>query len=243
MALPKLDAPTYETKLISTGKRVRFRPFLVKEQKLFLMAAESNDPKEIVTTIKQVLRNCILDDLDIETLPTFDLENIFIQMRARSVGEIVNLKYTCNNLVKNETGEEKPCGGLVKYDLNLLEIEPTTNGEHSNKVQLTDKLGVVMKYPNFDILGKINIENESDLVKIIAGCIDYIYDDQEMYYAKDYTEKELNEFIDGMQQADLYKIQKFFETMPRINKKFNFKCPKCNYSEDVTIEGVQNFFG
>lgn len=241
--LPKINAPVYETKLISSNKKVKFRPFLVKEQKLFLMASESEDPKEIVTTIKQVLNNCVLDELDIDTLPTFDLENLFLQMRARSIGEIVNLKYTCNNLIKDDTGEEKPCGGLFKYDLNLLEVQPTSNSEHNNKIELTDKLGVVMKYPNFEILSKIDIQKESDLIKIIAACIDYIYDDEQIYYAKDHTEKELNDFIDDMQQNDLYKIQKFFETMPKINKKINFKCPKCNYKEEILVEGIQNFFG
>ena len=119
MGLPKLDTPIYETTLISTGKKIKFRPFLVKEQKLFLMASQSEEAKEVVNTIKQVLSNCILDDIDINSLPTFDLEHLFVQLRAKSVGEVVNLRYSCNNNVEDKDGGTKVCGGTVKIDLNL----------------------------------------------------------------------------------------------------------------------------
>lgn len=244
MALPKIATPIYETNLISTGKSVRYRPFLVKEQKLFLMAAQSDDAKEVINTIKQVLNNCILsEDIKVNTLPVFDLEHLFLQIRARSVGEVVNLKYTCNNDVPNEEGGTKKCGGSVKIDLNLLEIEPTKNASHSNKIELTDKMGIVMKYPNFDMVQKLNIQNESDLLDIVIACVDYIYDEDQVYYAKDTPKKELEEFIESLQQSDMEKIQFFFQTMPKLSKRFEFKCGKCGYSEDVNIEGVQNFFG
>jgi hypothetical protein len=150
MALPKIDVPVYETKLISSGKTIKYRPFLVKEQKLFLMAAQAADEKETIDVVKQVLNNCIITDIDVDDLPTFDLEYLFMQLRARSVGEVVNLKYNCNNKVTDTDGESKPCGGLVKFDMNLLEVEPTRSEEHSNKIVISDKLGVVMKYPNFE---------------------------------------------------------------------------------------------
>jgi hypothetical protein len=243
MALPKLDVPVYEANLISTGKSVRFRPFLVKEQKLFLMAAQSDDVKDVTGAIKQVLKNCVLDEkVDIDKLPTFDLENLFLNLRARSVGEITNLRYTCNNVVQDEEGKDKSCGGLVKVDVNLLEIAPTKNSNHTDKIALSDKLGVCMKYPNFDMIEKLNKRNDIDILNLIVSCIDYVYDDDKIYYAKDVGEKELIDFIESLQQADLEKIQKFFETMPKLTKDFDFKCPKCNYSEKVTIEGVQNFF-
>lgn len=244
MALPKIATPIYETKLISTGKSVSYRPFLVKEQKLFLMASQSDDAKEVVNTIKQVLNNCILsEDVKVNTLPVFDLEHLFLQIRARSVGEIVNLKYTCNNDILDEQGESKKCGGVVKLDLNLLEIQPTKDAAHSNKIELTDKLGIVMKYPNFDMIQKLNIQNEADLLNVVIGCIDYIYDEEQMYYAKDTSKKELEEFIENLQQSDMEKIQKFFQTMPKLSKNFDFKCPKCGYSENMNVEGIQNFFG
>lgn len=243
MALPKIDTPVYETKLISTGKKVRFRPFLVKEQKLFLMASQSDDAQEVVNTIKQVLRNCILDDVDIDMLPMFDLEHVFLQLRARSVGEVVNLKYNCNNDVpdKEGTGTTK-CTGVVKVDINLLEIEPVKGEGHSNKIELTDKMGIVMKYPSFSVLEKVKIDNEADLFQLVIACIDFIYDEDQLYYAKDTTIEELTEFVENMQQADVAKIQNFFASMPKLEKKFDFVCPKCGYKENISIEGIQNFF-
>ena len=239
--LPKIDVPIYETTLISTGKTIKFRPFLVKEQKLFMMAAQSDNSKDVIDAIRQVLTNCILDtEVDVNTLPSFDLEYLFMHLRARSVGEVVNLRYVCNNKVKDEKGEEKDCGGLVKIDINLTEIEPTKNPEHSNKVELSKNLGIVMKYPNFNIVNNLNIKSEVDMLNV---SIDYIYDKDNIYYAKDTDKKELMNFIENMQQTDLAKIQKFFETMPKIIKKFDFKCPKCSYKEEMDIEGIQSFFG
>jgi hypothetical protein len=244
MALPKIDTPTYETKLISTGKTVKYRPFLVKEQKLFLMASQSEDAKEVVNTIKQVLNNCILTNaVKVDELPVFDLEHLFLQIRARSVGEVVNLRYTCNNDVLDENKETKKCGGLVKVDLNLLEITPTKTPNHSNKIELSPKLGIVMKYPNFDIVQKLNIQSEADLLDLVISCIDYIYDEEQLYYANKTSKEELEEFIENLQQSDLEKIQTFFQTMPKLSKKFDFKCPKCGYSEEINVEGIQNFFG
>ncbi len=242
--LPKIDVPVYETTLISTGKPVRFRPFLVKEQKIFLMASQSDDAKEVVNAIKQVISNCIVDDIDIDQLPTFDLENLFMQLRARSVGEKIELNYVCNNpQVLAGTDETKPCGGKIKLFLDLLDIKPTINPEHNKKIEITPKLGIVMKYPNFEILNSLNIESQADLLKIIIACIDYIYDEEQMYYAKDFSEKELMEFVENMQQTDVLKIQKFFETMPKIAKELDFHCTKCGYRENLMIEGLQNFFG
>lgn len=240
--LPKIDVPVYETTLISTGKPIKFRPFLVKEQKIFLMASQSDDAKEVVNAIKQVISNCIVDDIDIDQLPTFDLENLFLQLRARSVGDKIELNYVCNNPQVSGPGETKPCGGKIKLFLDLLDIKPTTNPEHNKKIEITPKLGIVMKYPNFEILNSLNIESQADLLKIIVACIDYIYDEEQMYYAKDFSEKELMEFVENMQQTDVLKIQKFFETMPKIAKDLDFHCAKCGYKENILIEGIQNFF-
>jgi hypothetical protein len=245
MALPKIDVPVYETKLISSGKTIKYRPFLVKEQKLFLMAAQAADEKETIDVVKQVLNNCIITDIDVDDLPTFDLEYLFMQLRARSVGEVVELRYNCNNKVTDTDGESKPCGGLVKFDLNLLEIEPTRSEEHSNKIVLSDKLGIVMKYPTLKMIGDTKaLQDESieSIMNIIIKCIDYIYDADQMYYAKDSTQEELMEFVESMQQDDLEKIQKFFTTMPKISKPLDFKCGKCGYEEKIAVEGIQNFF-
>jgi hypothetical protein len=245
MALPKIDVPTYETKLISNGKTVRYRPFLVKEQKLFLMAAQSTDEKETVDVVKQVLNNCILSDIDVDDLPTFDLEHLFMQLRARSVGEVVNLKYNCNNTVKDDNGEDKTCGGLVKFDLNILDIKPTIDGKHSSKIEISNKLGIMMKYPTLSLIkdaGNLINEDIDTVLNIIVNCIDYIYDAEQMYYAKDTTKEELLEFIENLQQEDMEKIQLFFNTMPKIAKELDFKCKKCGYEETITVQGIQNFF-
>lgn len=241
MALPKIDTPVYETKLLSTGKKVKYRPFLVKEQKLLLMAYESNDTKETINIVKQILNNCLISKVDIEELPSFDIENLFLQLRARSVGETISLKYNCNNIV----AEDKKCNGVVQFDLNLLELEPTKDAKHSNKIEITNKLGIVMKYPNFNTINGDDATKDNEVektIELITKCVDYIYDNEQLYYAKDTTKEELVEFIENLQQDDLEKIQNFFSTMPKIKKELNFKCPKCNYEEKINVEGLQNFF-
>lgn len=241
--LPKIDVPIYELSLLSSGKKIRFRPFLVKEQKLLLMATQSEDPKDTLNIVKQISKNCIIDSIDIETLPVFDLEYIFLNLRARSVNEVVNLQYKCNNKVKNEKNEEEVCGSLEKFNINLLEIFPEKNSDHNKKIMLTDNLGIMMKYPTFEMVANITGQNESEvLMELLINSIDYIFDKDKIYYAKDVTKDELIEFIENLQQKDLEKIQQFFETTPKIKRNLEFKCRKCGYEEDIIVEGLQNFF-
>lgn len=245
MALPKIDVPIYDVKLISTGKKVRFRPFTVKEEKLFLMASESEDSSATINTIKQVLNNCIVDEIDIESLPLFDIEFLFVNLRARSISEVVNLKYRCNNMVKSEDDTEKKCNNLVEVDLNVLDIKPEAGANHTNKIEITDKLGIVMKYPKMDAI-VISTENKDDfdiVIDLILDCIDYIYDADNVYYAKDTTREELMDFLDSLQSKDLDKIKEFFETMPKMKKEIDFSCKKCGYHEKIELEGIQSFFG
>lgn len=242
--LPKLDVPIYELKLISTGKTIRFRPFLVKEQKLLLMASESTELKDILNVVKQVIKNCILTEgIDVDNLPIFDLEYLFLSLRARSVGEIVELKYKCNNKIKDEKGEETSCSGLESFQVNLLEIEPKKIDGHDKKIMLTDKMGIVMKYPTFEMLEMMETKSAGDMIlEMVMDCIDFIFDDDQVYYAKDTPKDELIEFIESMQQKDLDKIQNFFDTAPKLKKNLNFKCAKCGYKEDIVVEGLQSFF-
>lgn len=238
--LPKIDVPIYDLKLLSTDKKIRFRPFTVKEEKLFLMASESQDAESVLNTIKQVVNNCILSDVNVDSLPVFDLEYLFLNLRARSISEVVTLKYKCNNVIE----EDKKCNNVVQFDLNLLDIKPVKEKEHTNKIEITDKLGIVMKYPNFEMIEKYkDAKDASVIVNMIIDCIDYIYDEENMYYSKDTSKEELEEFVDSLQTKELEKLKLFFETMPKVKKKLQFKCNKCNHEEDLDVEGIQSFFG
>jgi hypothetical protein len=242
--LPKIDVPVFSINLISTGKEVKFRPFTVKEEKLFLMANESADLKTVVDTTKQVLNNCIISDIDVDKLPVFDIEYLFLNIRARSVSEIINLNYKCNNDIKNEEGDDThKCNHTVRIDVNILDIKPKNDVKQDTKIQITDKVGMVMKYPNFDTVQKYGNGNQADIImKLTADCIEYIYDDDQIYYAKDTPEEELIDFIEGMQSKDLEKIKNFFDNMPKISKELDFKCDKCHYEEKITVEGLESFF-
>ncbi len=241
--LPKISVPIYEVKLISTGKTVKFRPFLVKEQKLFLMAAESDSVEETVNVIRQVLRNCIITEIDVDALPVFDLEYLFMNLRARSVSEVVNLKYLCNNNVKNESGEEKPCNTINEISFNVLEIKPEISPEHTTKFQINEKIGIIMKYPTFELMQKVNGKSENEMImELIYSSIESVYDEDNVYYMKDNTKEEIVDFVDNLQQKDLDKIRVFFETMPKIKKNIDYKCKKCGYNENLTLEGIQSFF-
>ena len=241
--LPKIDTPIYEVKLISTGKTVQFRPFLVKEQKLFLMNTENDDVEATIKVIRQVLKNCVLNDINIDDLPVFDLEYLFMHLRARSVSEVVNLKYRCNNVVKDEKGEDKDCGTINEISFNVLEIQPTITKSHTNKFQLTDKIGIVMKYPTFELMQKASGKEDNEIIMdLIYASIEQVYDEDTVYHMKDNTRDEIIEFVDNLQQKDLENIRKFFDTMPKLQKKVDYSCKKCNYQENITLEGVQSFF-
>lgn len=241
--LPKIETPVYEVKLISNGKTVQFRPFLVKEQKLFLMNTENDDVDATVKVIRQILKNCVLSDIDIDALPVFDLEYLFMHLRARSVSESVNLKYRCNNDIKSESGEEKKCGTINEIAFNVLEIQPTLVEGHTKKFKLNDKIGIVMKYPTFETMQKAMGKTENDVIMdLIYDSIDQVYDDENVYHMKDSTREEIIEFVDNLQQKDLENIRVFFETMPKMKKDIHYKCKKCGYEENITLEGVQSFF-
>ncbi len=245
MSLPKIDVPVYSTKLISTGKTVKYRAFTVKEEKLFLMANESEDVDTVIDSIKQVLNNCIMTKgIDVEELPLFDIEYLFLKLRAVSVGEVVNLRYKCNNILpKLDDEEEKKCNHIVEIDLNLNEITPESV-KIDKTIQITDTMGISMKYPTFDLLKEFDADQEVDsIIKMTVKCIDFIYDKDSVYYAKDAKEEELIDFVESMQTKDLEKLKDFFSSMPKLKKQLDFNCVKCGYQEKIELEGIQNFFG
>ena len=245
MALPKIDVPMFELELPSNGKKVRFRPFTVKEEKLFLMAAQSEEPDNIINTIIQVLNNCILDDFDVQKASLFDIEFLFLNLRARSIGEVVELSYKCNNEVLSESGDMKQCGNIVNIDVNLLEIAPDKDNQSDKKIELSGQLGMMMKYPTLNVLNmekQNNLDDIDVIIEMIIDCIEYIYDADSIYYAKDSTKEELMEFLDSLQSKELDKIKSFFDTLPKLEKKIDFDCKKCGHKELITLEGIQNFF-
>ena len=242
--LPKIDVPIYDLVLPLSKKKIKYRPFLVKEEKILMMAMESEDEDSVMNAIKQIANNCSLEDIVVEDLAMADLEYYFLHLRARSVGEVAELQYKCNNKVKDDAGEEKNCNHLVKFGVNIFEIEPKINPEHTNKIELSADLGVVMRYPSLKIVGDIEESSDTEKVlKILIRCIDYIYDKDNIYYRKDIDDAELTDFVDSMSREQFLKIQKFFDTMPKLTKEIEFKCGKCGYTEKIEVEGIQNFFG
>ena len=241
--LPKIDTPIYEVKLISTGKVVQFRPFLVKEQKLFLMNTENDDVEATIKVIRQVLKNCVLNDIDVDALPVFDLEYLFMHLRARSVSEVVNLKYRCNNIVKDDKDEDKDCGTINEVSFNVLEIKPTITEGHTKKFQLTDKVGIIMRYPTFELMQKSAGRDDADVIMdLIYASIEQVYDEDTVYHMKDSTRDEIIEFVDNLQQKDLENIRIFFDTMPKMTHTINYNCPVCDKAHKIVLEGMESFF-
>lgn len=246
MALPKLEVPSYELELPLSKKKVKYRPFLVKEQKILLMAMESGDAKSMQSSILDVLNTCILTpDFDIFGTPIIDVEYMFLNLRAKSVGEIVESKYRCNNEVTKEDGTTKECGNTMETKINLTEISPIQDKEVNPEIKLSDKIIVKMKYPDFSIMtDSIDMNNITDVTfKLIANCIEHIFDGEQFYYSKETSEEELLEFIENLSQEQFEKMEDFFNNMPRLTKKVEMKCGKCGFDHTFEVEGLESFFG
>lgn len=240
MPLPKIDTPIYDLTLPLSNKKIRFRPFIVKEQKNLFMALESNDDESIQENIKQVLRNCTLTDgVEIDDLPVVDIEYYFINLRAKSVGEIVENKYRCENVV-----EEKKCNNIMDISLNLTDIKVEGVVEGNDVIQLTDKISIKLKYPKFSILKSIrNMDKMTEIaMRMVAESIEYIYDGEQFYYANEVSIEELVEFVESLNQKQFQQIEKFFQDMPKLEKKIKMTCRKCGFKHSLDIEGLENFF-
>ena len=237
MALPTMDLPTYELEVPSTKKKIKFRPFLVKEEKVLLLALESEDDKNIRSAVHNLLKGCISSRIKIDKLATFDLEYIFLNIRAVSVGEVVDINVTCQDDEKTQ----------VKYQLNLTDVNVTFPEGHSNKIMLTDDLGVIMRYPSFNRFVENQFAqkevNEDTVIEIIAESIDQIFQGEEVYDESTTTPKEFIEFVESLTNTQLEKLQTFFETSPRLEHKFKVKNPNTDVESDYTISGLASFFG
>ena len=238
MPLPKISTPTYELELPSTEQSIKYRPFLVKEEKLLVIALESEDTKQITNAIKTVIKNCILTkDIKVENLPTFDIEFLFLNIRGKSVGEQVDVNIICPD--DNETN--------VSVSIDLDDIKVQKNEEHTNKIKVDPKIMMEMKYPsleqfiknNFDFNNQNAMDQSFDL---IASCIDKIYTEDEVWSTSDVTKKEVTEFLESMNSSQFKDIEKFFETMPKLSHTLKVKNPKTEVESEVVLEGLASFF-
>jgi len=236
MALPRLNTPTYELEVPSTDEKIKYRPFLVKEEKILLMAMESKDNAQIINAVKDIVSSCTFEKLNVATMPMFDMEYIFLNIRAKSVGEISKLKILCP--------DDKKTYASVELDLTKVEVQ--VGDDHTNKIELTDDMGMIMTYPTIDSFLESGIEtvNANNMLDIIGSCVLQIYEQkgEKVYQAKDQTKKELTEFIESMNSGQFKKLQSFFDTMPKLTHTIQVKNPKTKKTSDVTLSGLNDFF-
>jgi len=236
MGLPLQNTPLYSLNIPSTGKEIKYRPFLVKDEKALMIAQQSEDLDVMVSTLKSVIQSCVTDKVEVNNLAIFDLEYMFSQIRAKSVGEYSDLVFTCGHC-NNEKNKY-----TLRLDISKLQV--TKNPDHTNKIPLFDNVGVIMKYPNLDILKKIDkgFDDADNVIDIIIDCIDTIYTDTELFHAKEQTKQELKEFVENLTKEQFDKLESFFATMPKLQHLVEFDCPACGGHNKSMVEGVQNFF-
>lgn len=231
MALPQLNTAKYTTTIPSLDKEVTFRPYLVKEEKILMIAMESQDNKQIIRAIKDVIKACVFDDINVEKLAMFDIEAIFLALRSKSVGEKVDVRLKCSK-----------CEQLTDVNIDLDEITLPT-GSIDPIIKLTDDVGVTMRYPSInDVEGMDQQGGVEEMMKIISVCIENIFDADNVYSSGSFSDKELNDFIDGLNSSQFQKISKFFEDLPAITHNVKFNCVSCNEKNDVELKGIASFF-
>jgi hypothetical protein len=236
MALPKINTPTYELEVPSTNEKIKYRPFLVKEEKILLIAMESGENNQIIQAVKEIVAECTFNKIDLGKSPMFDIEYIFLQIRGKSVGEVSNLRLLCA-----DDGET-----YADVEIDLGDIQVSVNEGHTNKIELTDEMGMIMTYPTIDSFMTTGITkiDSSNMLEVIATCILQIYDKkgEEVFEAKDQTAKELNNFIEQLSSTQFKDIQKFFDTMPKLQHVVTVKNPKTKVENEVLLSGLNDFF-
>jgi hypothetical protein len=241
MALPKLEVPTYELELPLSKKKIKYRPYLVKEQKALMMALESSDAETIQHNVREILTVCTLsEDVDIDELPIVDIEYYLLQLRAKSISEISESKYRCNNEV-----DDKVCGNIMEAKIDLTEIQPVQEEYVDPEIQLTEKITVKMKYPPFKLIkDSVDMDNITEVTfNMLAQSIEYVYDGEQFHYAEEVPVEELVEFIEQLSQEQFEKLEKFFNSIPKLFKKIDITCSKCGFEHHLDVEGLESFFG
>ena len=237
MALPKLNVPVYEAILPSTEKVIKYRPFLVKEEKLLLTAQESGDDA-VLPAVKQIIKNCVQGELDVNNMPIFDIEYLFLRLRAKSVGEEVTLGLKPWGCPQNN-GEL--CNLSTEVAINLEDVKVIKDEKHTSKIMLDDKIGIMMKYPNISQVGIKGSDSEMGM-NIIKSCIKMIFTEKETYESDSFEDKELDEFIDSLNTKQMEKIRDFFNSMPTLKHTVKYTCKTCNEEKETTIQGLNSFF-
>jgi len=237
MALPRIDVPTYELVIPSTDEKIKFRPFLVKEEKILLIAMESGEPDEMIQAVKNIVDECTYNKLKLGEMPMFDVEYLFLNIRAKSVGEVSKLRVLCQDDMKTYAD--------VEIDLNEVQVEVDSE-LHTNKIELSDEMGVIMKYPTIDSFTANGIKNitAANMIDVIASCIAQIYDKkgEEVFDSKDSTQAELIDFIEQLNTTQFQEVQKFFDSMPKLQHTILVTNPKTKVESEVTLTGINDFF-
>ena len=235
MALPKVNTPTYELAVPSTDDKIKFRPFLVKEEKILLIAMEAQEQSGILNAVKDIVKSCTFDKFDVNKAPIFDIEYIFLNIRAKSVGEVSTVNLRCPD--DNETF------ALTEIDLTKVDVQLTKG--HTNKIELTDEMGMIMTYPTLDSFSdSTTVINASNMLDVIASCVAQIYDKkgEDVYDAKDSTKQEIVDFIESLNSKQFKEIQNFFDTSPKLTHTVTIENPKTKVKSDITLTGLNDFF-
>ena len=237
MALPKLTTPTYELEIPSTDEKIKYRPFLVKEEKILMMAMESKSSADITQAVKDIVMECTFNKVNISNMPMFDVEYIFLSIRSKSVGEVSKLKLLCPDDGKT----------YADVELDLNEVKVQVGDDHTNKIELTDDMGLIMKYPTIDSFSETGIRDitPDNMLDVIGSCILQIFEKkgEKVYDTKDQTKKEVTDFIESLNTKQFKDVQHFFETMPKLKHEITLKNPKTKKESKVTLTGLNDFFG
>lgn len=236
MALPKIDVPIYELVVPSTDEKIKYRPFLIKEEKVLLMAMESGKEEDVIQAVKTIVTECTFNKLKLGVVPMFDVEYIFLQIRAKSVGEVSKLRVLCKDDGKTYAN--------VEVDLNKIQVQ--VDKSHTNKIELSDEMGIIMNYPTIDSFSEAGISqiNAENMLDVIVSCIGEIYDKggEEVWDAKDSTKKELVEFVEQLNTQQFADVQAFYDTMPKLKHTITVKNPKTKKENNITLSGLSDFF-
>ena len=235
MALPKVNTPTYELAVPSTDEKIKYRPFLVKEEKILLIAMEAQEQSGILNAVKDIVKSCTFDKFDVNKAPIFDIEYIFLNIRAKSVGEVSTVNLRCPD--DNET--------FVQTEIDLTKVDVQITEGHTNKIELTDEMGMIMTYPTLDsFTDSTTVINASNMLDVIASCVAQIYDKkgEDVYDAKDSTKQEIVDFIESLNSKQFKEIQNFFDTSPKLTHTVTIENPKTKVKSDITLTGLNDFF-